>query len=451
MEHAMKRTVVTGLLALFGGLTMSGASVRAQAPSPSPVRTVVHAGRFLDVKTGRWVLDQNISVEGGRIVGIETGPARAGAGFTLIDLSNASVLPGLIDTHVHLTLKPGSFGYELLGISEARQTLSGAANAQRTLLAGFTTVRNLAAWGFTDVALRDAINDGEIPGPRMLVSGMPLSITGGHFDNTLLPWEYHASFASVADGIDAVQRKVREDVKYGADVIKFMASGGVLTKGDDPQAAQYTLDEMKMIVSEAHRLGRKVAVHAHGTQAILWATQAGADSIEHASYVDDTAMAMMKQRGTYLVPTLFTGDFLLENMQALHLADFLVAKAKEVLPTAKKNVARAMQNGVKVAFGTDAGVFPHGLNAREFNSLVQAGLAPLAAIQSATVNAASLLGWSDKVGTIEAGKWADLIAVDGDPLEDVRRLENVKFVMKGGKVYKNGFAGAGIASSTLER
>src|SRR5262249_40494142 len=204
------------------------------------------------------------------------------------------------------------------------------------------------------------------------VSGMPLSITGGHFDNTLLPWEYHASFASVADGVDAVQRKVREDVKYGADVIKFMASGGVLTKGDDPQAAQYTLEEMKMIVSEAHRLGRKVAVHAHGTQAIVWATQAGADSIEHGSYLDDKAIAMMKEHGTYLVPTLFTGDFLLENMQTLHLADFLVAKAKQVLPTAKQNVARAMQNGVRVAFGTDAGVYPHGLNAREFNSLVQA-------------------------------------------------------------------------------
>ena len=447
----MKRTVLIGLLTVFGGLSLSGASEVGQPQPPAPARAVVHAGRFLDVKTGRWVLDQNISIENGRIVRIEPGPAKAVAGSTLIDLPNASVLPGLIDAHVHLTLRPGSFGYEILGISEARQTLTGAASAQRTLLAGFTTVRNLGAWGFTDVALRDAINEGEIPGPRMLVSGMPLSITGGHFDNTLLPWEYHASFASVADGLDAVQHKVREDIKYGADVIKFMASGGVLTKGDDPQAAQYTLDEMKMIVSEAHRLGRKVAVHAHGMQAILWATQAGADSIEHGSYIEDSVIAAMKQHGTYLVPTLFTGDFLLENMQALHLADFLVAKAKEVLPTAKKNAARAMQNGVKVALGTDAGVFPHGLNSREFNSMVQAGLTRLAAIQAGTVNAAELLGWSDRVGTIEPGKWADLIAVDGDPLEDVRRLETVKFVMKGGKVYKNDYVSAGAASSTFER
>jgi imidazolonepropionase-like amidohydrolase len=412
---------------------------------------VVHAGRLLDVKSGHWLLNQNIVIEGGKIARVEAGAAPAGPGATLIDLQNASVLPGLIDAHVHLTLKPSSFGYEILGISEARQTLIGASNAQRTLLAGFTTARNVGAWGFTDVALRDAINDGEVPGPRLLVSGMPLSITGGHFDNTLLPWEYHASFASVADGVDAVQRRVRENIKYGADLIKFMASGGVLTKGDDPQAAQYSLEEMKMIVSEAHRLGRKVAVHAHGTQAILWAAEAGADSIEHGSYIGDQAIAVMKQRGTYLVPTLYTGDFLLEHLQAMHLPDFLVAKAKDVLPAAKRNVGHALQSGGKVAFGTDAGVYPHGLNAHEFNSLVQGGLSRLGAIQAATVHAADLLGWSDKVGTIEPGKWADLIAVDGDPLEDVRRLETVKFVMKGGKVYKNEYSRASATTESFEK
>src|SRR5262252_5869314 len=321
----------------------------AQTSPPQTNRVVIHAGRLLEAKTGRWLPDQSIFIEGDRIVRVEPGGANAAPEGTLIDLGSASVLPGLIDCHVHLTLKPSSFGYELLGISEARQALTGAANARKTLLAGFTTVRNVGAWGFTDVALRDAINEGDMPGPRMLVSGMPLSITGGHFDNNLLPWEYHASFASVADGVEGVQHKVREDIKYGADLIKFMASGGVLSKGDDPQVSQYSLDEMKMIVSEAHRLGRKVAVHAHGTQAILWAVQAGADSIEHGSYLDDDAIASMKQRGTSLVPTLYTGDFLLENMQALHLADFLVAKAKEVLPTAKKNVRHAVRSGVKVA------------------------------------------------------------------------------------------------------
>src|SRR5258708_1879092 len=356
-----------------------------------------------------------------------------------MDLAHASVLHGLIDCHVHLTLRPSSFGIELLGLSEARQTLIGAANAQPTLLAGFTSVRNVGAWGFTDVALRDAINDGDLPGPRMQVSGMPLSITGGHFDNTFLPWEAHASFASVADGVDAVRQRVREEIKYGADVIKFMASGGVLTKGDDPQASQYSLEEMKMIVSEAHRLGRKVAVHAHGAQAIQWATEAGANSIEHGSYIDEKGIALMKEHGTYLVPTFYTGDFLLENMKALHLPDYLVAKAQEVLPAAKRNVSHALQRGVKVAFGTDAGVYPHGLNAREFNSMVQAGLTPLAAIQSATINAADLLGWSDRVGDVQVGRLADLIAVDGDPLTDVRTLEAVKFVMKGGKIYRNDY------------
>ena len=411
----------------------------AQANAPQPSKIVIHAGRLLDVKSGRWLADKNIFIEGDTIARIEPGDAEVPSDWKVIDLTKAAVLPGLIDCHIHLTISPSSFGYELLGVSEARQTLTGASNARKTLLAGFTTARNVGAWGFTDVALRDAINAGDVPGPRLLVSGMPLSATGGHFDNKLLPWEYHASFASVADGVEGVQHMVREDVKYGADLIKFMASGGVLTKGDDPQIPEYSLEEMKMIVSEAHRLRRKVAVHAHGSQAILWATEAGADSIEHGSFINDEDIAAMKQHGTYLVPTLYTGDFLLENMQALHLPPFLVAKAQEVLPSAKKNVSHAFQSGVKIAFGTDAGVYPHGLNAREFNSMVQAGLSALAVIKAATVNAADLLGWSNRVGGIEPGKWADIIAVDGDPLQDVRTLENVKFVMKGGQVYKNDF------------
>lgn len=412
----------------------------AQTSPPQPNRLVIHAGRLLDVKTGRWLTNQNIFIEGDKITRIEPGGPPGEAGWKLIDLSNEAVLPGLIDCHVHLTLSPSSFGYELLGISEARQTLTGAANARKTLLAGFTTVRNVGAWGFTDVALRDAVNAGDVPGPRMLVSGMPLSITGGHFDNNLLPWEYHASFASVADGVEAVRQKVREQIKYGADLIKFMASGGVLSKGDDPQASQYSREEMQMIVSEAHRLRRKVAVHAHGSEAILWATEAGADSIEHGSFINDEGIAAMKEHGTYLVPTLYTGDFLLENMQALHLPPFLITKAQEVLPASKKNVSHAFQRGLKVGLGTDAGVYPHGLNAREFNSMVQAGLSPLAAIQAATVNAAELLGWGDKVGSIEPGKWADLVALDGDPTRDVKTLESIKFVMKGGQVWKNEYA-----------
>jgi imidazolonepropionase-like amidohydrolase len=239
----------------------------------------------------------------------------------------------------------------------------------------------------------------------------------------------------VADGIAAVQHKVRETIKYGADLIKICATGGVLSKGDDPQASQYTLEEMQAIVADAHRLGRKVAAHAHGAQGILWAAKAGVDSIEHGSYIDDAAIAEMKKNGTYLVPTLYLEDWMLEYG---NLPAFYQQKMKDVSAVAKNNIKRAMQTGVKIAMGTDAAVYPHGLNAHELDVYVnQLGMAPLTALQTATINAADLMKWSDKTGTLEPGKWADIIAVDKNPLEDVRVLQNVKFVMKSGEVYKN--------------
>ena len=401
-------------------------------------RVIIRAGHLLDAKTGKTLNNQVIVIEGDKIVAV--GPAsnpQAGAGGSSIDLSTSTVLPGLIDGHTHLTGDPRNIGYQSLGLSVPREALIGARNARLTLQAGFTTVRNVAASGYSDVALRDAINAGDIPGPRMLVSGPPLSITGGHCDNNLLPYESHATSDGAADGIEAVQHKVREIIKYGADLIKICATGGVLSKGDDPQASQYTLEEMKAIVADAHRLGRKVAAHAHGAQGIRWASEAGVDSVEHASYIDDAAIAEMKKNGTYLVPTLYLGDWFLENAEKNHVPDFLLVKAKAVMPAARKNVAHAFASGVKVAFGTDAAVYPHGLNAHEFAVMVKLGLGPLQAIQAATVNDADLLGWSDKVGTIEPGKWADIIAVDGDPVKDVTTLEHVKFVMKGGEVVKN--------------
>ena len=404
-------------------------------------RITIRAGHLLDVKTGKTLNDQVIVIEGDKIVAV--GPAsnpQAGAGGSSIDLSSSTVLPGLIDGHTHLTGDPRNIGYQSLGLSLPREALIGARNARLTLQAGFTTVRNVGASGYSDVALRDAINAGDIPGPRMLVSGPPLSITGGHCDNNLLPYEYHATSDGAADGIEAVQHKVREIIKYGADLIKICATGGVLSKGDDPQASQYTLEEMKAIVADAHRLGRKVAAHAHGAQGIRWASEAGVDSVEHASYIDDAGIAEMKKNGTYLVPTLYLGDWFLENAEKNHVPDFLLVKAKAVMPAARKNVAHAFASGVKVAFGTDAAVYPHGLNAHEFAAMVKLGLGPLQAIQAATVNDADLLGWSDKVGTIEPGKWADIIAVDGDPVKDVTTLEHVKFVMKGGEVVKNEYA-----------
>lgn len=405
----------------------------------APKHVVVHAGHLLDVKTGKLLSDQTILIEDGKIARVgSSAEIKAPADAMLIDLSNATVLPGLIDAHTHLTVDPDfNFSTEQLGVSILRETLIGAKNARITLQAGFTTVRNVAADGYTDVALRDSINAGDVPGPRMLVSGPPVGITGGHCDNNLLPFEYHATADGVADGIAAVQQKVRQNIKYGSDLIKICATGGVDSKGDNPQTSQYTLEELKAIVADAHRLGRKVAAHAHGAQGILWATQAGVDSIEHGSYIDDAGIAEMKKNGTYLVPTLFGRTWYLANAEKYHIPDFAVAKAKAVMPAARKNVAHAFASGVKVAFGTDAAAYPHGLNAREFAVMVQLGLSPLQAIQAATVNAADLLGWTGKVGSLEPGAWADIVAVEGDPLKDVTTLERVKFVMKGGEVVRN--------------
>jgi imidazolonepropionase-like amidohydrolase len=399
---------------------------------PAPSATVIHAGHLLDVKTGRMLDNVWVVIEGDKIsrVGTDAVPAA-----NVIELPNATLLPGLIDAHTHITSDP-NFGYQELGVSVPKEALIGAKNARVTLEAGFTTIRNVGARAFTDVALRDAINEGMVPGPRMIVSGPPLSITGGHCDNNLLPYEYHAQSDGAADGVEAVQHKVREIIKYGADVIKICATGGVLSKGDDPRASQYTLDEMEAIVADAHRLGRKVAAHAHGAQGILWAAQAGVDSIEHGSYIDDAAIQMMKSKGTYLVPTLYLGDWMTENASKIGLPEMYAGKMRTIIPIARANVKKAFDAGVKVAFGTDAAVYPHGLNAHEFAVYVKLGMTPLRAIQTATVNAADLLGWSDRIGLLEEGKFADIIAVNGDPTKDVTLLQNPVFVMKGGVVYK---------------
>ncbi len=401
--------------------------------APAPKRTVIRAGRMLDVRTGRMVQNPEIVIEGDRIVSVG---AATTANAQAINLPNLTLLPGLIDAHTHLTGDPYHFGYQELGISAAREALYGAKYARITLLAGFTTVRNVGANGYSDVALRDAINDGDIPGPRMLVSGPALGITGGHCDNNLLPFEYHASSDGVADGIAAVQHRVREVIKYGADLIKICATGGVLSKGDDPKASQYSLEEMKAIVADAHRLGRKVAAHAHGGEGIRLASEAGVDSIEHGTYIDEAGIATLKKNGTYMVPTIYLNNWLMENMDKIGMPEFYRKKEIDVAKVSFANMARAMQAGVKIAFGTDAAVYPHGLNARQFAMYVKMGFTPLQAIQSATLNAADLLGWSDRIGAIEPGKFADIIGVEGDPTQDVTTLERVQWVMKGGEVYK---------------
>jgi imidazolonepropionase-like amidohydrolase len=408
-------------------------TILAQQTAPKII--AVKAGRVLDVRTGQMISNAFILIEGGRITAV--GPnLTVPAGAEVIDLKGMTLLPGMIDCHTHLTFEPSQMGYSSLGISIPRSALTGAKNARITLEAGFTTVRNVGAAGYADIALRDAINAGDVPGPRIDASGPALGITGGHCDNNLLAPEFHYIDEGVADGVPAVMQKTREVIKYGADVIKICSTGGVLSLGDDPKASQFTLEEMKAIVAEAHRLGRKVAAHAHGGDGIKLAVLAGVDSIEHGTYIDDEAVKLMKEHGTYLVPTLYLGDWFLENYQRMGVPAQMAAKGKEVMPAARKNIARAFAQGVPVAFGTDAAVYPHGLNGHEFGVYVKLGMTPLQAIQTATVHASKLLGWEDRIGAIEAGKFADLIAVEGDPTKDVTELERVKWVMKDGVIIK---------------
>jgi imidazolonepropionase-like amidohydrolase len=417
-------------------VTVSTAAVAQMSYQAAAPRTLLRAGRVLDVHTGKETPGETLVISGENIVAVaSTANTPALPGDRIVDLSNYTVMPGMIDVHTHLTMAPNFDPYYELSMTPGKEAIIGVENAKTTLEAGFTSVRNVGANGFTDVALRDEINAGHIPGPHMQVSGPALGITGGHMDENLLPEQYHVTGEGVADGIAAVQHMVRNNIKYGADLIKIGASGGVLSKGDDPQAAQYTLEEMQAIVADAHRLGRKVAAHAHGAQAILFASEAGVDSIEHGSYINDEDIAMMKKHGTYLVPTAYLLDW---NSQYGNLPSLYKQKMIDTAAVARANHRHAIQSGVKIALGTDSAVYPHGLNAHELDVYVnQYGMTPLAAIQSTTLNAVDLMGWSAKTGSLDPGKWADIIAVQGDPLTDIKILQQVSFVMKAGIIYKN--------------
>jgi imidazolonepropionase-like amidohydrolase len=409
------------------------------AASALPAETLyIRAGQLVDTVDGRLRQNQVIVVDGERIARVaSSGDVEIPAGARVIDLSGQTVLPGLIDMHTHLTGDHRFHGYESLGISVPRETLYGVLNAKKTLLAGFTSVRNVGANGYSDIALRDAIAAGEIDGPRMRASGPALGITGGHCDNNLLPPEYGARGEGVADGPWAVRAKVREVIKGGADVIKFCATGGVLSKGDSVGGQQYTLEEMRALVEEAHQHGRKVAAHAHGTEGIKAAIVAGVDSVEHSSLIDAEGIRLARQHGTFLVMDIYNDTYILEHGAEVGMLPESLEKERQIGQLQRDNFRKAFEGGARMAFGSDGAVYPHGDNGKQFAYMVQYGMTPMQAIQAATVHAAELLGWPDDVGAIAPGRYADIIAVTGNPLENVRLLENVQFVMKGGKVYKS--------------
>ncbi|MBV8050044.1 MAG: amidohydrolase family protein [Acidobacteriaceae bacterium] len=432
---------------LIVGLLSCAVILAAQTPTQTPT-IVLRAGKLFDSAAGRMIDHPLIVISGDKIQSVSQGNSSAASGVKVVDLGNATILPGLIDVHTHLTSNAGGGGYQGLGISTPRAALIGAKNAKLTLMAGFTTVRNVGAEGYSDVALRDAINDGDVIGPHMQVSGPPLGITGGHCDNNLLPFEFHYSAEGVADGQEAVIHRVRETIKYGADVIKFCASGGVFSKGDNPLLEQYSPEEMQVLITEAHRLGRKVATHAHSAISIKDAVKANVDSIEHGIFIDEEGIELMKQHHTFLVPTSFPLFWFEQHESEMHLPPWVIEKAAIIIPAAKKNVAQAFKAGVRVALGTDAGVYPHGLNGGEFWSMVQLGLTPMQALQAGTVNAAELMGWSDRIGALRPGMLADIVAVQADPLTDIQSLQHVQFVMKDGVIYKDEIS---AHSSTLNQ
>ncbi len=399
---------------------------------------VIKGATILDVTDGDLIKNHVVIVKDGRIDAVS--PARSAQipkGIEVIDLQGHTLLPGLIDMHVHLTSGGGYHGYERLKLTDERRAILGVVHAKQTLMAGFTTVRNVGAGSFGDVALRDAINDGDIPGPRMLVSGPPIGITGGHCsDNNLLPPEYGISGEGVADGPWAARTAVRRNIKYGADLIKTCSTGGVLSKGTKVGAPQYTVEELTALVDEAHSRGLKVASHAHGAEGIINALIAGADTIEHASFIDDEGIRLAIENDAALSMDIYVTEYILGEGANAGILEESLEKERMTGATQRSNFRKAVEAGATIVYGTDAGVYPHGQNAKQLSRMTRFGMTPLQALQSATTVAADVMGLGYEVGKIEAGYAADFVAVEGNPIEQIELLESPSAVIKGGVRYR---------------
>lgn len=424
------------LLALALPTRLAGQTSEEGKPA---VRLAVRAAKLIDGKSATPLENGVVLVEGDRIVAVGSN-LPIPAGMEIVDLGSCTLLPGLIDCHTHLTGgDPRNYYEQIFRQSPIDYAVEAHVYARRTLEAGFTTVRDVGAEEFVDVALRKAIDAGLVVGPRMQVATLGIGATGSHADLTgFSPYLEFRGFSEIADGIDEIRKAVRVRVKNGADLIKVVATAGVLTEEESAGGPQYRQEELNALVEEASMWGKKVAAHAHGAEGIKRAVRAGAVSIEHGSLIDEEGIRLMKERGTYLVADIYNDDYILAEFARLQYPEKIIEKEKQVGLLQRENFQRAVRAGVKIAFGTDAGVYPHGWNAKQFAHAVRWGLTPIEAIQAATGNAAALLGWSDKVGAIAPGLYADMIAVDGDPLKDITELERVRFVMKGGIVYKGG-------------
>ena len=421
-------------LIVLAAAVVASSPLAAQRPDSTVRRVAIRAGKLIDGRGGAPIANAVILVENDKIVAVGQGLAIP-RDATVIDLSRSTVLPGFIDCHTHVTSQPTDFYEDLFRRSAIDVAVLANTFAKKTVEAGFTTIRDVGSAEFIDVALKRAIDRGDLVGPRIMPATLTVGATGGHGDMSgFSPYIRMGGFSGIADGEAEIRKLIRLEVKNGAEVIKLIAGAGVLSEEESVGAAQFTQAEMNAVVDEAAMWGRKVAAHAHGAEAIKRALRAGVASVEHASLIDDEGIALAKEKGAYLVMDIYNDDYIMAEYKRLGYPQKILDKEQKIGRLQRENFRKALQAGVKMAFGTDAGVYPHGWNGKQFAKMVEWGMTPMQAIMSATTSAADLLGWSDKVGSIQVGRFADMVAVDGDPLQNIAVLEKPSFVMKGGQV-----------------